>query len=110
MYTNNIYFYVLYIWFILLYSVMEILGKGQFARVNRGIWTKPDGEELEVAVKVVSEVADERDRIRFLQEAALMGQFTHTNVLTLHGVVTNEGNKVRNREREREREREEMRI
>ena len=81
---------------------MEILGKGQFACVNRGIWTKPDGEELEVAVKVLSEEADERDRIKFLQEAALMGQFTHTNVLTLHGVVTNEGNKVRNRERERE--------
>ena len=45
---------------------MEILDKGQFACVNRGIWTKPDGEELEVAVKVLSEVADERDRIRFL--------------------------------------------
>ena len=103
-YTNNTYYN--YIWFILLYSVMEILGKGQFACVNRGIWTKPDGEELEVAVKVLSEEADERDRIKFLQEAALMGQFTHTNVLTLHGVVTNEGNKVRNRERERE----EMRV
>ena len=83
---------------------MEILGKGQFACVNRGIWTKPDGEELEVAVKVLSEEADERDRIKFLQEAALMGQFTHTNVLTLHGVVTNEGNKVRNREKERRNE------
>ena len=83
---------------------MEILGKGQFACVNRGIWTKPDGEELEVAVKVLFEEADERDRIKFLQEAALMGQFTHTNVLTLHGVVTNEGNKVRNRERERRNE------
>ncbi|XP_019855444.1 PREDICTED: uncharacterized protein LOC109584225 [Amphimedon queenslandica] len=71
-------------------NVMEILGSGQFAYVSRALWTKPEGESIEVAVKVLSDEADENDKIRFLQEAALMGQFTHTNVLTLHGVVSSE--------------------
>lgn len=71
-------------------SVMEILGSGQFAYVSKALWTKPEGESIEVAVKVLSDEADENDKIRFLQEAALMGQFTHTNVLTLYGVVSSE--------------------
>ena len=74
---------------------MEILGSGQFAYVSRALWAKPDGESIEVAVKVLSDEADENDKIRFLQEAALMGQFTHTNVLTLHGVVSSETTTVR---------------
>ena len=30
----------------------------------------------------------EEDKIKFLQEAAIMGQFLHPNVVKLHGVVT----------------------
>ena len=32
--------------------------------------------------------AEETERVKFLQEAAIMGQFRHPNVITLHGVVT----------------------
>ena len=41
-----------------------------------------------VAVKQLQLKATEMDRVRFLQEAAIMGQFYHPNVVTLHGVVT----------------------
>ena len=70
--------------------MLELLGSGYFATVNRAMWLKPNLGEEEVAVKILSDKADNEDRIKFLQEAALMGQFKHTNVLTLHGVVTND--------------------
>jgi serine/threonine protein kinase len=46
------------------------------------------GEEREVAVKSLADGSTEEKRIQFLQEAAIMGQFSHPNVVTLHGVVT----------------------
>ena len=30
----------------------------------------------------------EEEKVRFLQEAAIMGQFSHPNVVKLYGVVT----------------------
>ena len=47
-----------------------------------------EGEDLEVAVKVVKTEAEEEERVKLLQEAAIMGQFAHPNVVRLHGVVT----------------------
>jgi predicted Ser/Thr protein kinase len=64
-------------------KLKEILGKGQFAVVHKG---KVD-EEL-VAVKILKDEATEEDKIKFLQEAAVIGQFSHVNVIKLHGVVT----------------------
>ena len=32
--------------------------------------------------------ASDKDRLRFLQEAAIVCQFNHENVVKLHGVVT----------------------
>ena len=32
--------------------------------------------------------ASDKDKLRFLQEAAIMCQFDHQNVIKLHGVVT----------------------
>ena len=46
------------------------------------------GSEVEVAVKTLKEGSDKEDRVKFLQEAAIMGQFKHPNVVTMHGVVT----------------------
>lgn len=65
----------------------EHLGSGQFGTVNKGIWQSPSGP-VTVAVKQLQLKAIELDRVRFLQEAAIMGQFYHPNVVTLHGVVT----------------------
>ena len=43
---------------------------------------------MQVAVKVLTSGASETDRVRFLQEAAIMGQFYHPNIVRLHGVIT----------------------
>ena len=44
--------------------------------------------KVEVAVKTLKEGAREEDRVKFLQEAAIMGQFKHFNVVNMYGVVT----------------------
>ena len=66
---------------------MEHLGSGQFGTVEKGVWKYPRGEE-EVAIKLLQSGASDEDRVKFLQEAAIMGQFRHPNVVKLHGVVT----------------------
>ena len=43
-----------------------------------------------VAVKVLNKGVDEADKVKFLQEAAIMGQFRHPNIMKLYGVVTEE--------------------
>ena len=43
---------------------------------------------LDVAVKMLNNKVTEKDVVRFLQEAAIMGQFRHPNIVRLHGVVT----------------------
>ena len=63
----------------------EELGSGEFGVVRRGVWSV-GGEEREVAVKSLADGSTEEKRIQFLQEAAIMGQFKHPNVITLHGV------------------------
>ena len=67
--------------------ILEQLGSGQFGEVCKAEWTV-SGMTLELAVKMLISGASEDDRIRFLQEAAIMGQFSHPNVIKLHGVVT----------------------
>ena len=43
-----------------------------------------------VAVKSISDRCSETEKVKFLREAAIMGQFLHNNVVRLHGVVTEE--------------------
>ena len=66
---------------------MEHLGSGQFGTVNKGIWQSPAGA-VEVAVKTLQSSALQEDGVKFLQEAAIMGQFKHSNVVELLGVIT----------------------
>ena len=54
----------------------------------KGVWYSSSGKNVDVAVKTLNEGSDEQDRVKFLQEAAIMGQFRHPNVVTMHGVVT----------------------
>jgi len=48
---------------------------------------------LEVAVKTLHPDASQLDKVKLLQEAAIMGQFRHPNVVRLLGVVS-EGDAV----------------
>ncbi|CAI8056312.1 Ephrin type-A receptor 4a (Fragment) [Geodia barretti] len=67
--------------------LLEQIGSGYFATICKGLWMC-EGESMLVAVKKLKENASESDCVRFLQEAATMGQFWHPRVITLHGVVT----------------------
>ncbi len=40
-----------------------------------------------MAVKTLKEGSGEEDRVKFLQEATIMGQFKHPNVVKLHGII-----------------------
>ena len=55
--------------------------------VHRGEWQTPGGL-VSVAVKTLKDGASDTDRIKFLQEAAINGQFRHPNIVQLLGVVT----------------------
>ena len=58
--------------------------------MNCGIWQGggKEGSGIEVAVKMLQEGTSEGDTVRFLQEAAINGQFRHSNIVELLGVVT----------------------
>lgn len=57
-------------------------------------WLKGDDEwTLAVAVKTLKSVSDsitDNGRGKLLQEAAIMGQFRHDNIVSLYGVILNE--------------------
>ncbi len=64
----------------------KFLGSGAFGTVSQGVWQSPGGA-MEVAIKT-NQSKEEGDKVKFLQEAAIMGQFRHPNVVKLYGVVT----------------------
>ena len=66
------------------------MGAGQFGTVHKAEWWTSDKSSKMVAVKTLNKGADGMDRVKFLQEAAIMGQFRHPNVVKLYGVVTQE--------------------
>ena len=43
---------------------------------------------MDVAVKTLKPGSNQEEKVKFLQEAAIMGQFHHPNIVKLHGVVT----------------------
>ncbi|KAL5491578.1 hypothetical protein EMCRGX_G016891 [Ephydatia muelleri] len=68
------------------------LGHGQFGGVHTGKWKSPKGE-FEVAIKVLDPTKshNDEDKVKFLQEAAIMAQFKHPNVILLYGIVSEGG-------------------
>ena len=67
-------------------SINGLIGKGFFASVYEGVWKTPNGS-ITVAVKELREHAEEEYRVKFLKEAAIMGQFNHPHIAMLHGVI-----------------------
>ena len=65
-----------------------MLGSGQFGDVEIGIWNSC-GKRSEVAIKTLNPSSTKpEDKVKFLQEAAIMAQFKHPNVIQLYGIVT----------------------
>ena len=67
--------------------IVKHLGAGQFGTVSKGTWESHYGS-IEVAVKMLQPQASDEEKVKFLQESAIMGQFLHPNIVKLHGVVT----------------------
>ena len=65
----------------------QLLGSGQFGEVFKGEWVTPWGTQ-EVAIKNLTGGYSEEDRVKFLQEAAIMAQFRHPHIVRLLGAVT----------------------
>ena len=62
--------------------------------MEEGTWKKGVNKEVRVALKTMHDGSTEEDKIKFLQEAAIMAQFRHPNVIALYGVVS-KGDPVR---------------
>ena len=71
--------------FVFTFRTVAHLGSGEFGTVDKGLWTSGSGA-LDVAVKTLTDAAN---IVKFLQEAAIMAQFKHPNVIALRGVVSN---------------------
>lgn len=69
------------------HSISQEIGSGNFGSVSCGVWN-PTQKSIDVAVKTLKPDCSESDRVKFLQEAAIMGQFSHHNIVRLYGVVT----------------------
>ena len=65
---------------------MGHLGSGQFGNVEQGVWKRQGTRPVDVALKSLTKTSEE-DKVKFLQEAAIMAQFRHPNVIMLYGVV-----------------------
>ena len=64
------------------------MGAGEFGTVYQGLWKRLDGLEVEIAIKMLKKDTCEKDKVRFLQEGAINGQFQHPNIVKLFGMVT----------------------
>ena len=67
-------------------AVRGRLGGGEFGDVVKGYWKSAD-YSVEVALKTLSGAQTREGRTKLLQEAAIMSQFKHPNVVKLFGVV-----------------------
>lgn len=73
------------------FSIGDKIGSGQFGTVNKATWKQSAFQLIKVAAKTLKDDASEMDKIRFLQEAAMMAQFRHPNVVALYGVAQKAG-------------------
>ena len=69
--------------------------------MHRGVWSHSElGSDQvmkeEVAIKTMEDGANEEDKVKFLQEAAIMGQFNHPNIIHLLGIIGTTNKPVRN--------------
>uniref|UniRef100_A0A672NL44 receptor protein-tyrosine kinase n=1 Tax=Sinocyclocheilus grahami TaxID=75366 RepID=A0A672NL44_SINGR len=66
----------------------KVIGAGEFGEVYRGSLKIPGRCEVAVAIKTLKPGYTEKQRLDFLSEASIMGQFSHKNIIRLEGVVT----------------------
>ncbi|XP_053546229.1 ephrin type-A receptor 2 isoform X2 [Bombina bombina] len=69
-------------------SRQKVIGAGEFGEVYKGILKLPGKKESPVAIKTLKAGYTDKQRIDFLSEASIMGQFCHHNIIRLEGVVS----------------------
>ncbi|XP_055863508.1 ephrin type-B receptor 1-B-like isoform X3 [Biomphalaria glabrata] len=69
-------------------TIESVIGGGEFGDVCKGKLRMPGHREMNVAIKTLKPGATEKNRLDFLTEASIMGQFDDPNVIFLEGVVT----------------------
>ena len=72
--------------------MLQKLGSGEFGVVHLGTWSDGSTDPIQVAVKTLNSECSEADRVKFLREAAIMGQFKNNHIVELYGVVTENAN------------------
>ncbi|OPJ86271.1 ephrin type-A receptor 2 [Patagioenas fasciata monilis] len=65
----------------------KVIGAGEFGEVYKGT-LKRGKKEVPVAIKTLKVGYTEKQRVDFLSEATIMGQFCHHNIIRLEGVVS----------------------
>ena len=68
-------------------SITEEIGSGEFGTVYKGVWNSSSGL-IDVAIKKLKENFAKEEKVKFLQEGAIMGQFHHPSIVKLHGIIT----------------------
>lgn len=61
---------------------------GDFGEVCRGCLKLPSKRELPVAIKTLRSGCSDKQRRSFFSEAGILGQFDHSNIIRLEGVIT----------------------
>ncbi|XP_032901367.1 ephrin type-A receptor 10 [Amblyraja radiata] len=69
-------------------KIERVIGGGEFGEVCRGCLKLPSKRDLPVAIKTLKVGCSEKQKRTFLSEASIMGQFDHSNVIRLEGVIT----------------------
>ena len=74
------------------HRLLDVLGSGAFGTVNKALLfsAQDNGEEKqgrEVAVKSLHGGENNEEKVKFLQEAVLMGQFNHPSIIKILGIV-----------------------
>ncbi|XP_035974948.1 ephrin type-A receptor 10 isoform X1 [Halichoerus grypus] len=69
-------------------TLEKSLGAGRFGELSFGRLQLPGRQELPVAVHTLRDGCSDSQRLSFLAEALTLGQFDHSHVVRLEGVVT----------------------
>ncbi|XP_016159146.1 PREDICTED: ephrin type-A receptor 10 [Ficedula albicollis] len=69
-------------------KIERIIRTGEFGEMCRGCLKLPSKRELPVAIQTLRAGCSEKQQRSFLAQACTMGQFDHSNVIRLEGVIT----------------------
>ncbi|KAJ6663399.1 hypothetical protein lerEdw1_009478 [Lerista edwardsae] len=69
-------------------KIERIIGTGEFGEVCQGCLNLPSKRQLPVVIKTLRMGCTEKQKRAFLREASTMGQFDHSNILRLEGIIT----------------------